>query len=521
MVGLFYNTLPPLPHPPRLSAAHARKHASAELRFARFFTVARSAAQAFRHMNRASATDAREEPGRSAAFRNFCAAVKSLEAMIKRTQPLHDQFLQLTLHRTVPHVASPRTYSAAGSSSAPSTGMDHAHPSPMFTSPALPSDGDNGNGCDSESDAYSCDAVSDDGSLIHYSVCIGTRKSDVVVAPATAGVSYQLTAAHYNWLVAQGASELQYDQRVHTILKSIDKSGLARPDVSKRSNFARIERNHAAGATPLPIPRLWGQLKPSDFKCEICFVNSMSDQYSCTSFISGCSMLSVDTERSPVQKQRSGDYSCHLVQLGTHRRVYLIPCCDLKTDSSFALALVNALAHKKVHYHGGDDKKRLAQALGVRVSELRCTFVDMLTRFNGKGLADVAAVTFPGRCLCKAWTNSGWDVFPLCTGQAEYAAMDVAVLHAIVEDAAAEGCNELHVCRLQPQITSTDLLTKFSLYGTVTRAVKKNGENYGYVTFENSHGARAALQDASTATGIWIGDWKAIVAIPNRIGKMI
>ena len=47
-------------------------------------------------MEHTSAPDTRTKRVRqAAAFRNFCAAVTSLDAMIKRTQPLHDRFLAL------------------------------------------------------------------------------------------------------------------------------------------------------------------------------------------------------------------------------------------------------------------------------------------------------------------------------------------------------------------------------------------------------------------------------------------
>ncbi len=454
---------------------------------------------------------------------SFTAAVHALTLAMQKRADYYQAETEAATHnrdRTAP----------AGAAAMPIPGTDHAQPSPVCTSAALPYDGyggDEGTGRESDSEASSYDTVSDGGTEQHVSVCIGSRKRGGADAHATVVESYELTAAHYAWLVAhqdyqQGVDERHYDERAHTILQSIHKSGLALPDLSKHTPCAALmERERVSRETPRPIHRLWGQLQPSDFMCDICFVSTTTERASCTSFIRNCSKLSVDTERSPVRNQVSDDYSCHLVQLGTHRKVFLIPCYEMENDRNFAQALVDALAQKEVHFHGGDDNKRLARALGVHVSELPCTFVDMQGRFGGKGLADVAADTFPGRCLCKAWTNSGWDVFPLRPGQAEYAAMDVAVLHAIVEDAAAEGRNELHVCRLQQNVTSTQLKAKFSAYGTVTSAVKNTGQNFGYVTFANSHDARAALHASSTVTGIWIDGWRAHVAKPNRTGRRI
>jgi hypothetical protein len=87
---------------PHSTPLHSRTRMRQDGRLARVLTGARSVEHAFRNMKRSSS----EDPGPSAAFRQFSAAVKSLAAMIKRTQPLHDRFLALMPR---PHVESAGT----------------------------------------------------------------------------------------------------------------------------------------------------------------------------------------------------------------------------------------------------------------------------------------------------------------------------------------------------------------------------------------------------------------------------
>ena len=72
----------------------------------------------------------------SAAFRDFCASVRSLGDMLARTQQLHDEFLQLSMHRTSIIAPAPHTDSATDSRSASSPGPETSPTDDAHTAPA-------------------------------------------------------------------------------------------------------------------------------------------------------------------------------------------------------------------------------------------------------------------------------------------------------------------------------------------------------------------------------------------------
>jgi hypothetical protein len=81
-------------------------------------------------------TDARMKRHHSAAFRDFCASVRSLGDMLARTQQLHDEFLQLSMHRTSIIAPAPHTDSATDSRSASSPGPETSPTDDAHTAPA-------------------------------------------------------------------------------------------------------------------------------------------------------------------------------------------------------------------------------------------------------------------------------------------------------------------------------------------------------------------------------------------------
>jgi hypothetical protein len=148
---------------------------------------------------------------------------------------------------------------------------------------------------------------------------------------------------------------------------------------------------------------------------------------SCLQFIHDEGFIfSFDTETA---NPNHGNETPSLIQIGTTTKVFLIHLSQNST--SFLLQLGHALKGKTLLFWGGNDD--------IKLRSLTCcdaSFFDVQKTYSNKsqliGIADCTKQMCHNLyTLCKDWTNSGWDVWPLTQGQVRYAALDVVVNYAL------------------------------------------------------------------------------------------
>ena len=348
--------------------------------------------------------------------------------------------------------------------------------------------------------------------------------SAVVHVDATGSESYgsggastnHIASAHLTWLIAGQKHQIPVlDERVVSILRWLEDHQYALPaGVGDRHAYREAERlvqqyvawKSTGSGVCKPVHRTKGALCTADFGCIVRVLSMNSPSYGqyCTDFLTfvrAANTLTLDTERSPVVPQHKDCYDCHLVQMGTHERVFLIPVDVFRNDARFVEEMAQALHGKRVQYWGGNDNRVLAWAAGVAGVQLRCNFVDVQTT----ALSDAVAAQYPTRTVCKSWTNSIWDAEPLSAAQVEYAAMDVVAAHAIAAGLPAPARRTVWVGNWPYDGTRKDLEDGLRGYGVVAAVewVTTYGKTVAaFVTFERAESAASACNGASGAVTV-------------------
>jgi len=383
--------------------------------------------------------------------------------------------------------------------------------------------------CDAQTTAFSKVSLSlahrdysdsDDSDDSDYVQLVEVEAATAAHPPAAARPPNELPLGHFTWLF--GGQEYQrgwyplYDERMDTLRSCMRRTNCENPQIPsfdgrrpldcERRTAHIVNLNLGQTRNPVRLPFDAECLRLEDFGCRFVVVANDATANACIAFVGSCGELSFDTERCTVRPQvRGNPYECDLVQLGTTTQVYLISCADLLAEPAFAAQLKLAIAGKRMYYCGGDDNHKLAKALGSTAHSLQCTFVDACTaHFEGRGLRNAVELAFPGRSLCKHWTNCCWHLLPrdapLRDDQARYAAMDVAALHALVMDVPAKGHNAVVVTGGPSGWTRDAVLELAARCGKVT-SVRMNGSGSAVVVFHDSHGSRQAI---STVNGFLV-----------------
>jgi len=186
--------------------------------------------------------------------------------------------------------------------------------------------------------------------------------------------------------------------------------------------YCKQARLQVASARPM--------LQLAHFGCQVLIVSDVPTQNQCIAFIKSEQELSFDTEQAyPHYKGEK----ISLLQIGTTRKVCLIQMSAIKNPSLFYEALRTVLKDKKLVYFGGDDQKSVEALIGKCHSiffDLQKVLTPQKTNLLGLRTCMNQILNIPIE-LSKDWTNSGFDVCPLTTGQIEYAALDVVSCHAL------------------------------------------------------------------------------------------
>jgi len=228
----------------------------------------------------------------------------------------------------------------------------------------------------------------------------------------------------FNWAFHHGALNTRTGTVDHRQQSLIFSFRMRFPDLSEYFNSSLPSSGYFS-----PVRRMESRITIHDVGSQFVFVET---EEHCRTFLEFCQAspaVAIDTEGAPYNT------NIDLVQIGNGKIVFLCPVRSEYFEILIAVAKSIFLdGSKRVMQFGSDDVTKFLHGIGLRI-DTRCTLINVQDRLReeaglptGKspGLpSSVAKLIGDGRVLCKAWTNSGWDVIPLHPEQAEYAALDV------------------------------------------------------------------------------------------------
>jgi len=365
--------------------------------------------------------------------------------------------------------------------------------------------------CDEHSDGSSSDSppVVRVGSSVE-----GSSSSSSSSSSARSHRARSIEYAHLQFLIVgqtwDRGQQPVLDERVVSILRWLDENtqGIPKSPENMRERWAThvtdglVDRFLQDPSQPgSRVQRTACALCTTDFGCVVRVLDRSSQSYvqDCADFLQfvrDTDTLTLDTERSPVLPKAKGCHECHLVQLGTHEQVTLIPVAVFQSDKKFVQDLAAALKHRTVQHWGGDDVHEFEWAADLACAVLQCRFVNVQPA--GQRLKLAVEEAYRGRTLCKLLTNSVWSAAPLSAGQVEYAAMDVVAAHAIVARVPVAR-RRVFVKNWPYRGSRRELEEGLQSFGRVVdvdwlKSDRNNRQPYAaFVTFDRSESAHAAV----------------------------
>ena len=182
---------------------------------------------------------------------------------------------------------------------------------------------------------------------------------------------------------------------------------------------------------PVSVNQSRSRFTAQNLNVRYCFVKTPDHCRQLLNFCQGRSVVAIDTEKAPFKE------FIDLVQISDGEYAYLCPLQGQLYDHLKEVA-ANLFGDSKktvLQFGLANDVGLFIRALGMHM-EIRCTLIDVQARLAAelqlpKGqtpslekLVNERWGRKGQRVFSKAWRISGWNILPLHSEQAEYAALD-------------------------------------------------------------------------------------------------